>query len=111
MTLFRVYLVTVLVVLAGYTLAVGLEHGWNLLSIFFSNIAQMNWPGQFNMDFLTFLSLSGLWVAWRHRFTAGAIGLGIIAVFGGMMFLAPYLLWASAQARGDVRILLLGNGR
>jgi hypothetical protein len=111
MTLFRVYLVTVLVVLAGYTLAVGLEHGWNLLPIFFSNIAQMNWPGQFNMDFLTFLSLSGLWVAWRHRFTAGAIGLGIIAVFGGMMFLAPYLLWASAQARGDVRILLLGNGR
>jgi len=28
-----------------------------------------------------------------------------------MMFLAPYLLWASAQARGDVRILLLGNER
>jgi hypothetical protein len=111
MTWFRVYLFIVLAVLAGYTLAVGLEHGWNLLPIFFSNIAQMNWSGQFNMDFLTFLGLSGLWVAWRHRFTAGAIGLGVIAVFGGMMFLAPYLLWASMQARGDVRILLLGNGR
>jgi hypothetical protein len=111
MALFRLYLMIVLAVLAGYTLAVGLEHGWNLLPIFFSSIARINWPGQFNMDFLAFLSLSGLWVAWRHRFTAGAIGLGIIAVFGGMVFLAPYLLWASAQARGDVRVLLLGSRR
>jgi uncharacterized membrane protein len=39
------------------------------------------------------------------------LALGVVAFVGGMMFLAPYLLWASAQARGDTRILLLGNQR
>jgi len=28
-----------------------------------------------------------------------------------MMFLAPYLLWASARARGDAAVLLLGPER
>ena len=111
MTPLRAYLAVVLACLAGYTLVVGLEHGWNLLPVFFSNIAEMNWSGQFNLDFMTFLGLSGIWVAWRHRFTAGGIGLGIVALFGGMMFLAPYLLWASARARGDAAVLLLGEGR
>jgi len=111
MTLFRAYLVIVIVGLAAYTLMVGFEHGWDLLPVFFGNIAEMTWPGQFNLDFLGFLGLSGIWVAWRHRFTAGGIGLGVIAVFGGMMFLAPYLLWASVQAGGDSKVLLLGRER
>ena len=71
----------------------------------------MTWSGQFNLDFMDFLGLSGIWVAWRHQFTSGAIALGVIALFGGMMFLAPYLLWASAQAGGDARVLLLGKAR
>lgn len=111
MTLFRVYLVAVLLCLAGYTLVVGMNHGWNLLPIFFSNIAEMSWSGQFNLDFTTFLGLSGIWVAWRHHFTGGGIALGVVAFFGGMMFLAPYLLWASARARGDAAVLLLGPER
>jgi len=32
-------------------------------------------------------------------------------IFGGMMVLAPYLLYASYKANGDVRVLLLGNMR
>ncbi|MBM4089613.1 MAG: hypothetical protein FJ276_09320 [Planctomycetes bacterium] len=111
MTLFRVYLVVVLACLTVYTLMVGLNHGWNLLPIFFSNIAEMTWSGQFNLDFMTFLGLSGIWVAWRHQLTGGAIALGVVAFFGGMVFLAPYLLWASAQARGDAKVLLLGKER
>lgn len=111
MTLLRVYLVAVVVCLAGYTLMVGVNHGWNLLPIFFLNIAEMSWSGQFNFVFMTFLGLSGIWVAWRHQFTGGGIALGVVAFFGGMMFLAPYLLWASAKAGGNVRILLLGSGR
>jgi len=111
MTVFRVYLVIALACLTAYTLLVGANHGWNLLPIFFSNIAEQTWSGQFNLDFLTFLGLSGIWVAWRHQFTGAAIALGVIAFFGGMMFLAPYLLWASAQAGGDARILLLGKER
>jgi hypothetical protein len=111
MAAFRAYLVVVLACLTGYTLVVGFNHGWNLLPIFFSNLADMTWSGQFNFDFMTFLGLSGIWVAWRHRFTGTAIALGIVAFFGGMMFLAPYLLWASAQAGGDAKILLLGKER
>ena len=111
MAVFRAYLVVVLVCLATYTLVVGRTHGWNLLPIFFSNIADMTWPGQFNLDFMTFLSLSALWVAWRHRFSAGGFALAAVALFGGMMFLAPYLLWASAQVPGDPAVLLLGKER
>ena len=111
MTLFRIYLVLVLVCLTGYTLMVGSNHGWNLLPIFFSNIKEMAWSGQFNLDFTTFLSLSGLWVAWRHQFSARAIILGVIAFFCGMMFLAPYLLYASVQAGGNAKVLLLGKER
>ena len=109
--MFRMCLVVVLACLAGYTLVVGANHGWNLLPIFFSNITEMSWSGQFNVDFMTFLGLSGIWVAWRHQFSSSAIALGVVAFFGGMLFLAPYLLWASAQAGGDAKVLLLGNER
>lgn len=111
MTPFRVYLVAALLGLSGYTLVVGAKQGWNLLPIFFSNIAEMSWSGQFNLDFMTFLGLSGIWVAWRHHFTGGGIALGVFAFFGGMMFLAPYLLWAITKAGGDAKTLLLGGKR
>lgn len=111
MAIFRAYLVVVLVCLAAYTLVVGATHGWNLLPVFFSSIAGMTWPGQFNLDFTTFLSLSAIWVAWRHRFSGLGIALGIVAFFGGMLFLAPYLLWTSAQAAGNPSVLLLGRER
>jgi hypothetical protein len=105
----QLYLLVVLIVNIVYTFIVGSNHGWNLLEIFFSNIATMNWDGQFNMDFMSFLSLSGLWVSWRHGFTVGAIALGLVAFFGGILFLAPYLIWASLNAKGDVRVILLGS--
>lgn len=111
MAAFRTYLIAALACIAGYTLHVGQNHGWGLLQVFFSQIAEMGWPGQFNLDFMTMLGLSGLWVAWRHGFTTGAIVLGVVAFFGGMMFLAPYLLWASAQADGDPARMLLGSRR
>jgi len=111
MAAFRVYLAIVILYLGAYTMIVGLNHGWNLLPIFFGDIAAMTWPGQFNSDFMTFLLLSGLWLAWRHQFSAGGIFLGALGVFGGMMVLAPYLLCASFQANGDVKVLLLGKAR
>lgn len=111
MTAFRVYLVIVFLCLGAYTAVVGMNHGWNLLPIFFSDIEAMTWPGQFNFDFMTFLALSALWMAWRHQFSPGGIALGILGFFGGMMVLAPYLLYASYQAKGDTRILFLGRAR
>ena len=111
MRAFRGYLVVVILALATYTVLVGLREGWNLLPIFFGDIAAMTWPGQFNADFLGFLTVSGLWLAWRHRFSPGGLALGVLGVFGGMMVLAPYLIYASLEARGNVGVLLLGPTR
>lgn len=111
MAAFRILLVFIFLVELGYTLAVGSVHGWNLLPVFFADIAAMDWPGQFNMDFTAFLTLSSLWTAWRHRFSAAGLGLGVLAFFGGIIFLAPYLFIASLKARGNVAALLLGPER
>ena len=111
MQTFRLYLIVVIACLGTYTVIVGINHGWNLLPIFFADIAVMKWPGQFNFDFMTFLSLSALWVAWRHQFSVNGLALGIVAFFGGMMFLAPYLLYTSIRTKGSIKILLLGETR
>ena len=107
----RIFLVAVLLVLGGYTLRVGSHHGWDLLPVFFGDIAAMSWNGQFNLDFFGFLLLSGLWLAWRHHFSAAGLVLGLVAVFGGMLFLATYLLVVLAQVHGDAAALLLGPRR
>jgi len=111
MTAFRVYLIVVIACLGTYTMLVGLNHGWNLIPIFFADIVTMTWPGQFNADFSSFLLLSGLWVAWRNRFSGAGIGLSAVAIFGGMLFLAPYLLYASIQSKGNAKVMLLGQSR
>ncbi len=51
MTMFRTLLIVIFISLFIYTLSVGNNHGWNLLSVFFGDIVKMNWPGQFNLDF------------------------------------------------------------
>jgi hypothetical protein len=109
--LLRVLLVLILVVLSGYTAIVISNHGWNLLAVFFGDMSAMAWPGQFNLDFMGFLTLSALWTAWRHHFSPAGLALSVIAFFGGMMFLTTYLLVASCQVKGDVRALLLGTQR
>ena len=106
---FRVLLVLMLLVLTGYTGVVIANHGWNLIPLFFGDIAAMTWPGQFNTDFMGFLILSGLWTAWRHHFAPLGLLLGLIAVFGGMMFLTIYLLVVSAAAKGELATSLPGG--
>lgn len=111
MIAFRAFLVTIFVVIAGYTFAVASNHGLNLLPVFFGDMAALNWPGQFNLDFMCMLLLSGLWVGWRHQFSAVGLVLGLVAVFGGALFLSAYLLFASVRVKGDIRALLLGEAR
>jgi hypothetical protein len=106
---FRGLLVVVFGALLVYTAAVIANHGWNLLSIFFGDMATMTWPGQFNLDFMFMLVLSALWVAWRHRFSAAGLALAVVAAFGGALFLSVYLLVLSLRAKGDVREVLLGE--
>lgn len=111
MTLFRLFLLACLVAIVSYTSVTIANHGWNLLPVFFGDMAEMAWPGQFNLDFMCFLALSAIWVSWRHQFSAAGLGLGVLAFFGGMMFLSIYLLIHSGRAQGDARVLLLGKGR
>ncbi|MDR3499893.1 MAG: hypothetical protein P4L72_11785 [Parvibaculum sp.] len=107
----RVYLAVLLAAVIFYTGIVGVQYGWNLLPIFLSEIAALTWQGQFNLDFMCLLSLSGLWMAWRHGFSLSGIALGILGFFGGIVVLAAYLLFAAAEAKGDMKVLLLGKAR
>jgi hypothetical protein len=111
MTLFRLLLVMIFTTITLYTGVVVAHHGLNLLPVFFGDMAGLAWPGQFNLDFMCMLALSGLWVAWRHRFSGAGIALGIVAFFGGALFLSAYLLVESVRTRGDVEALLLGQRR
>ncbi|MFM2301457.1 MAG: hypothetical protein RLZZ84_1193 [Pseudomonadota bacterium] len=111
MTLFRIYLVLTAILIISYTAATVANHGLNLLPVFFGDMAQMSWPGQFNADFFSFLMLGGLWLAWRHHFTLVGIAFGLFIFAGGMPFLASYLLFHSVRARGDIKMLLLGEVR
>jgi hypothetical protein len=111
MILFRLFLLSCLIAITGYTAITIVNHGSNLLPVFFGDMAEMAWPGQFNLDFMCFLALSGLWVAWRHQFRLAGLTLGLFAFFGGMLFLSAYLLVHSFRAGGDVKVLLLGESR
>ncbi|MEL6258614.1 MAG: hypothetical protein AAFQ67_06130, partial [Pseudomonadota bacterium] len=79
--------------------------------VFFGDLFEMGWPGQFNADFMGFLILSALWTAWRNSFTPSGLGLAVLAAFGGFMFLAPYLLYLSVRTQGDMAQILLGARR
>ena len=109
MTAFRLLLVSMLIVLGTYTTVVMLEYGMNLFQVFFGDMAAVNWSGQFNLDFMFMLTLSALWVSWRHRFTPAGLGLGVLAFFLGAGFLTVYLLVMSTKVNGDLRVLLLGD--
>jgi hypothetical protein len=108
---FRIVLVAMFVAVAGYTGIVIANHGPDLLSVFFGDIARLTWAGQFNLDFTCLLVLSGLWVAYRHRFGALGLVLGVCAMVGGVLFLSGYLLVASLRTRGDVDALLRRQDR
>ncbi|ANP47193.1 hypothetical protein [Candidatus Viadribacter manganicus] len=111
MMLFRALLVVILVALSVYSAVVVANHGLNLLPVFFGDMAEMAWPGQFNFDFMGFLVLSAVWTAWRHQFSPLGLALAVVAFFGGMMFLTIYLLVVSYQVKGDIKALLLGQAR
>ena len=111
MTLFRLFLFACLAAIASYTSVTIAHHGINLLPVFVGDMAEMAWPGQFNLDFTCFLALSALWVSWRHQFSPAGLALGVIAFFGGMLFLSIYLLIHTGRSRGDIRAVLLGEAR
>ena len=111
MNYFRILLCTMIIWIICFTMIVGINHGWNLIPIFFRDIISLTWPGQFNADFMCFLVLSGLWVAWRHQFSPIGLVLMPIAFFFGIMFLSIYLLIISFTTKGKTTAMLIGTER
>lgn len=107
---FRALLLVLPVAVVGYTVPVVMNHGLTLFPVFFGDIQKMEWPGQFNMDFMGFLVLSGLWMAWRHHWSPAGLALAVCGFFGGIPMLTSYLLFHSFQAN-DMKSLLLGPQR
>ena len=111
MKAFRILLAFILIMIVAYTAVVIANHGMGLFPVFFGDMAKMDWPGQFNLDFMGFLMLSGLWLAWRHHFSPVGLALGALGLFGGAPVLTAYLLFAGRQADGDWAQLFLGAER
>ncbi|MEL6875120.1 MAG: hypothetical protein AAGM33_06540 [Pseudomonadota bacterium] len=109
MLIFRSTLIILFVSIVGYTLVTVSNHGWGLVPVFFGDIAEMAWPGQFNFDFLGFLILSALWVAWRYKFSATGLLLSPLALTGGILFLSFYLLVISFTEGENIKSILLGK--
>lgn len=106
---FRILLVVFIILILSYTGLVIIADGINLFPVFINDIMSMTWSGQFNLDFSLYLVLSGLWIAWRHRFSPTGIIMGIIASILGMTVFAPYLLFVASKAKGDIKTMFIGE--
>lgn len=108
MNMFRYVLIAMTVLIIVLTVAAIADGGFNLITPFFEPILALSWQGQFNFDFICYLILSGIWMAWRSGFTGSGIALGLLAPPLGILFFAPYLLYLISKTNGDPRRLLLG---
>jgi hypothetical protein len=109
MILFKALLVAMFLGLLAYTGIAAVNDGLDLGTPFFSDLTSLTWPGQFNADFLTYLWLSALWIAWRHKFSGGGVALALVASVAGILFFSVYLLVCLSRADGDMARLLLGE--
>lgn len=110
MVAFRTLLAAIFVVITAYTLPVIANHGLDLFGVFFGDFGAFAWGDQFKVDFACFLLLSALWTAWRNDFTPAGLGLGVVAFFGGALFLSAYLFALSLRAP-DMATIMLGARR
>lgn len=109
MMLFRVLLAVMIVVLGVYTAITISNEGFSLFDTAQGDVAAMGWRGQFALDFVCYLLLSFLWIAWRHEFSLAGIVFGLLASQLGILFFASYLIVISIQSNGDMSEILMGR--
>jgi len=109
MKAFRFLLIVAFVAELVYTIIAGNNYGWNIFPIIIDSITSLTWTGQFNLDFSFYLVISGLWVAWRNKFSPLGIALGLVAFVGGILFLSVYLIILSFNPNNSVKELLIGK--
>jgi hypothetical protein len=107
--LFKTLLIVQTIGLLTYTFLVFQKEGADLFSVFINNVLSLNWSGQFNLDFLCYLILSGFWVMWRNKFGTNSIILGLVAMVLGIVIFAPYLLWLTIKENGNIKRVLIGD--
>ena len=106
---FYLFLMALWGALAVYTAYVIDAYGLNLFAVFFGDMGNWNWSGQFNLDFMMMLFLSASWTAWRNRFSISGLMLAVVAFLGGAGFLMPYLTYLAWKNNGDTKLILLGE--
>jgi len=111
MTFFKFLLIALCFIILAYTALAVANDGPNLFATTLPSVLAFGWPGQFHVDFVTYLLLSGIWVAWRHEFSISGVILGVLASQLGMIFLSIYLLIAINKANGDMHEVLMGPAR
>lgn len=109
LNLFKVLLIFQTISVLIYSISAFQNEGANLFGIFISNIQSFNWNGQFNVDFSSYLTLSGLWIMWRNKFSASSIAVAIVAMIIGIIIFAPYLLFLLTKEKGDLKKVLIGE--
>jgi hypothetical protein len=107
--LFKTLLVFQTLGLLAYTYVAYKAEGINLFSVFIKNVTALNWSGQFNLDFLCYLFLSGLWIMWRNKFNVKSIFIGTVAMILGIVFFAPYLFWLITKENGNLNRVFCGD--
>ena len=111
MTVLRLLMAAIFVAIAAVTVVVVRDHGINLFPVFFGDIRDLTWRGQFNVDFMCFFVLSALWLAWRHDFAPVGWILSVFGFFGGAFFLSAYVFVQSYRVQHGLPELLLGARR
>lgn len=108
-TLLKSLLALQTVAIFVYTALSVRNEGWDLFTIFVNNLTSLTWNGQFNLDFSSYLLLSGLWILWRNKFSPASLLIGGVATILGILFFAPYLLYLLYIENGDLRKVLVGR--
>lgn len=108
MSKLKLVLIAITATITLTTVAAFANDGPDLVTPFLKPIFDLTWQGQFNVDFASYLILSGIWMAWRSGYTRNGLILGLCGPLLGILFFAPYLLHLIRTSNGDPRRLLLG---
>jgi hypothetical protein len=109
MTGFRILLAAIWVGVAAVTLWALAELGVAAALTTFVGDLSHPWRAQFYSDLEAHLLLIGAWMIYREPSRGVGIACAVLTLLLGALFSLPYVLAASIRARGDARMLLLGE--
>ncbi len=105
----RLFLIASTVAIYALTVIAWVSQGINWPAVAVGDLRALNWRSQFNFDFIGYLIVFAIWVAWREGATVKGYVFGFLSIVLGGMFSFPYLLHATYASDGDMRALLLGS--